>query len=236
MKRRYRTMRRTPELTAAAVLCVTLIWSASISAQPEAAAALESPHWAYEIRVGRFEPDLSGFDTFYGDDSESLYALAGSYRFKDWLEVGGEYGHTRARGVGFLTNSEALGGSVRYQLNPVHVFANFVFQREPDQLVVPYLGIGAAIARYKQEVAQQSDSTGRTDVGYSARVGVRFMLGATRRPLSMSGSPYQRSFIFLEAQELSFDADTVEVAGQSAAVDLGGLAYSLGFRMEFDFN
>jgi len=155
---------------------------------------------------------------------------------KDWLEIGGEYAHTRARGAGILTNSEELGGSVRYQLNPLQVFSNFIFQREPDQLVVPYVGVGLAVAKYEQEISQQGTSKGRTDTGYSARVGVRFMIAAKKRPLSMTGSPWQRSFVFLEAQEMSFDADTIEVGGQSASIDLGGRAWSLGFRMEFDFN
>jgi len=218
-------MTQTPTITAALLACAALAFTVTGRAQ-ETSAALDSPRWAYEFRAGVFEPDLNLFEVFYGDDSENLYAIAGSYRFKDWLELGGEYSYMRAKGVGILTSSQALGGSVRYQLNPVHVFANFILQREPDQLVVPYAGIGLAIARYEQEVAQQSDSKGRTDSGYSTRLGVRFMLGARRRPMSMSGSPYQRSFIFLEAQDLSFEADSIE---------LGGRAYSLGFRMEFDF-
>jgi opacity protein-like surface antigen len=219
-------MKTTRTAAAALIGCASLMSAMTVPAQ-ETQSALESPRWAYEFRAGVFEPDLDLFEVFYGNDSESHYALAGSYRFKDWLEVGGEYSHMRANGVGVLTSSQALGGSVRYQLNPVHVFANFIFQREPDQRVVPYAGVGLAVARYEQEVAQQSDNKGRTDAGYSARAGVRFMLSARRRSTSMAGSPYQRSFIFLEAQELSFEADSIE---------LGGLAYSLGFRMEFDFH
>jgi len=223
----------------AATIALTLTvsaWSVEVAAQQSDPPELASPRWTYEIRIGRFEPDLDGFEFFYGNDNERLYALAGSFRVKDWLEIGGEYAHTRARGAGILTSSEELGGSVRYQLNPVQVFSNFIFQRESDQLVVPYVGIGLAVAKYEQEISQQGTSKGRTDMGYSARVGVRFMIAARKRPLSMSGSPWQRSFVFLEAQEMSFDADTIEVGSQSASVDLGGRAYALGFRMEFDFN
>jgi hypothetical protein len=219
-----------------ALTFASLACSLSAAAQRSDAPERASPRWTYEIRIGRFEPDLDGFETFYGNDNENIYALAGTYRLKDWLEIGGEYAHMRAGGAGILTSSQALGGSVRYQLNPVHVFSNFIFQREPDQLIVPYAGVGLAVAEYEQEVAQQGTSKGRTDTGYSARLGVRFMIAATRRPLGMAGSPYQRSFVFLEAQETSFDADTIEIAGQSASVDLGGRSYSLGFRMEFDFN
>ena len=226
MRPRWFSTMKTARATAAALLvCVAIGGAPDAWAQGSTESSMESPHWAYELRAGLFEPDLPLFEIFYGDDTETLYALAASYRVKDWLEVGGEYAYTRAKGVGILTSEQALGGSVRYQLNPFQLFANFVFQREPDQRVVPYAGIGLAVARYEQKVSQQSDNKGRTDAGYSARLGVRFMIGSRRRPVSMSGSTYQRSFVFLEAQDMSFEQDSIE---------LGGQAYSLGFRMEFD--
>lgn len=195
---------------------------------------IESPRWTYELRGGILEPDLDQFETFYGDDNESYFALAGSYRFRDWLEVGGELGHMSADGVGFLTQSQQLGGDVEYTLNPVQIYANFIFQGAPGRRVVPYAGIGLVSAMYEQEVAQQEDREGRSDLGYSARVGVRFRI-ATHGPLEPStvryGSLYWRAFLFLEAQYVS-----AEIDNDIETIDLGGDAYLLGFRMEFDFD
>jgi hypothetical protein len=188
---------------------------------------IESPRWTYEIRAGYYEPDLDGFAMFYGDDAEKYYGLAGSYRFKDWLEFGGEYSQLRAKGVGFLTSSQVLGGSVTYRLSPVQIYSNFIFQRRPMQRVVPYLGVGLTMAVYEQNVGGQGSTDGRTDLGYSAKLGVRFLVGSRGpRPASTAGgSPYLRSYVFLEVQQLSIEADNTE---------LGGEAYVIGFRMEFD--
>jgi opacity protein-like surface antigen len=199
-------------------------WQAAAQSPP---APIESPRWNYEIRGGYLRPDLDQFATFYGDREETYYGLAGSYRFLDWLEVGGEYGQMQAEGVGFLTSSQQLGGTVKYRLNPVHVFTNFIFQRTPRQRVVPYLGAGATVAAYEQEVESQPDRDGRTDIGYSVRAGVRFAL-ASHGPMtspSYAGSRYWRGYLIVEAQHMTFEVDDV---------DLGGDAYVLGFRMEFD--
>ncbi len=129
-------------------------------------------------------------------------------------------------GVGFLTETGTLGGSVKYRLDPLHVFANWIFQSDPMQRVVPYFGAGLLVMRYEQEVELQPDIEGRTDLGWSARAGVRFRV-ASHGPLRVTsdGSPYWRSFVFLEAQRMSAETDSV---------DLGGDAVVLGFRMEFD--
>jgi hypothetical protein len=94
--------------------------------------------------------------------------------------------------------------------------------------VVPYVGAGLLVMRYEQQVELQPDTEGRSDLGWSARAGVRFRI-ASHGPQRMasSGSPYWRSYIFLEAQEMSAESDGVE---------LGGDAVVLGFRMEFDLN
>lgn len=201
------------------------------SGQAIAQAAVESrdsPRWSYEIRAGYYAPDLDLFEVFYGDDTETLYSLTGSYRFKDWLELGGEYGQMRAKGVGILTSSQALGGSVTYRLELAHIYANFVFQRSPGQRVIPYLGLGVAVGAYHQAVTHQSSSDGRTDVGYSARLGIRFLAasrGLSSASTSRSGTPW-RSYAFLEAQRISIEVEDTQ---------LGGDSYLVGFRMEFDF-
>jgi len=187
-----------------------------------------SPRWSYEVRGVYFKPDLELFEAFYGDDSDEYLGLAMTYRFSDRFELGGEYGLMKTNGVGLLTETGELGGSVEYRLDPFHVFANFIFQREPMQRVVPYVGAGLFVARYEQDVEFQPDIEGRTDAGWSARLGVRFQVGS-HGPVPVrsrsDGSPYWRSYVFLEAQKSSAEVDDI---------DLGGSALLLGFRMEFD--
>jgi hypothetical protein len=207
----------------------TLLFSAHLPAQT-APGAIESPRWTYEIRGGYFYPDLDLFETFYGDDKEGYFSLAGTYRISDRFELGGEYGYLKANGRGILTSTAELGAAVEYRLSPIHLFANFVFQRAAHQRLVPYLGVGLTVATYQQEIELQPSIDGRTDLGYSARIGLRLLLKSYGPNLAMSssaGSPYWRSFVFLEAQQMS-----TEVEG----IDLGGALYALGFRTEFDLN
>jgi opacity protein-like surface antigen len=190
-------------------------------------AAVESPRWTYELRGAYFKPDLEQFATFYGDDTDSLLGIAGTYRLRDWLELGGEYGWMEETGVGLLTETRTLGGTVELRLNPAHVFANYIFQRAIDQRVVPYVGAGLMVMRYEQKVDFQDDIEGRTDAGWSARAGVRFLI-KTHEPTSRSsGAPYWRALAFFEAQHMSAEVDDI---------DLGGNAVVVGFRMEFELN
>lgn len=214
-----------------AVLAASLLACTAARAQDDEE-RIASPRWAYDLRGGYIEPDLDDFKTFYGDDTETYFSLAGSYRFRDWLEVGGELSHMKADGVGFLTTSQQLGGDVKYRLNPVQIYANFIFEGQPERRVVPYVGLGLMSAYYKQEIEQQPDRNGHSDLGYSARVGLRFRV-ATHGPVTSepvrNDSPYWRAFIVLEAQHMS-----AEVGNEAETIDLGGEAYMLGFRMEFD--
>jgi opacity protein-like surface antigen len=191
--------------------------------------SLDSPRWTYELRGIYFRPDLPQFSTFYGNDHSTYFGIAGTYRLLDRLELGGEYGLMKEHGVGVQTNSGLLGGSVEYRLDSFHVFANWIFQNEPTQRVVPYVGAGLLVMRYEQSVELQPKIEGRTDPGWSARAGVRFQV-ASVGPVPRSSSTessYWRAYMFLEAQHMSAKVD-----GQN----LGGDAAVLGFRMEFNFH
>ena len=94
--------------------------------------SLDSPRWTYELRGIYFRPDLPQFSTFYGNDHSTYFGIAGTYRLLDRLELGGEYGLMKEHGVGVQTNSGLLGGSVEYRLDSFHVFANWIFQNEPQ--------------------------------------------------------------------------------------------------------
>ncbi len=218
-------MLTTARFVAALALCV--LFTPRVSAQ--GSGSLDSPRWSYELRGVYFEPELPQFSTFYGSDHSTYFGLAGTYRLLDRLELGGEYGLMREHGVGVLSDSNTLGGSVEYRLDSFHVFANMVFQSEPTQRVVPYVGGGLLVMRYEQAVAQQATVEGRTDLGWSGRAGVRFMVGSVG-PVARSSSTessYWRSYMFIEAQHMSAKVDSQ---------NLGGNAFVLGFRMEFNFN
>ena len=202
-----------------AVLVLGLLLTTQVSAQ-----GTDSPRWTYELRGIYFRPDLPQFAAFYGDSHTAYFGLAGTYRFLDQIELGGEYGQMKEHGVGVQSNSGALGGSVEYRLESFQVFANWIFQSESTQRVVPYIGAGLLVMRYRQAVDLQPTVEGRTDPGWSARAGVRFQVA------SGSGSAESsnwRSYMFVEAQHMS-----AKVEGQN----LGGNAFVLGFRMEFNFD
>ncbi len=210
----------------AAVLAVGLVAMAPVAAQE---GVLDSPRWTYELRGVYFRPDLAQFSTFYGDSHSTYLGLAGTYRLLDRLELGGEYGLMKERGVGVLSDTGALGGSVEYRLDSFHVFANWIFQNEPTRRFVPYVGGGLLAMRYKESVELQPTIEGRTDPGWSARAGVRFQI-ASVGPVPRTGSSessYWRSYVFVEAQRTSAKVD-----GQN----LGGDAFVVGFRMEFNLN
>ena len=198
-------------------------------ARSQGSGSLDSPRWTYELRGIYLRPDLPQFSTFYGNDHSTYFGIAGTYRLLDRLELGGEYGLMKEHGVGVQTNSGLLGGSVEYRLDSFHVFANWIFQNEPTQRVVPYVGAGLLVMRYEQSVELQPKIEGRTDPGWSARAGVRFQV-ASVGPVPRSSSTessYWRAYMFLEAQHMSAKVD-----GQN----LGGDAAVLGFRMEFNFH
>jgi len=194
-----------------------------VATQAAAQGSLDSPRWTYEVRAVDFRPDLAQFSTFYGDSHSTYFALAGTYRLLDRLELGGEYGRMTEHGVGVLSDTGALGGSVEYRLDSLHVFANWIFQRDPSQRVVPYLGGGLLVMRYEQTVDLQPTISGRTDPGWSARAGVRLQVASVG---PQPQGAYWRSYLFAEAQRMSAKVD-----GQN----LGGDAFVLGFRMEFNF-
>ena len=184
------------------------------------------PHWNFEIKGGYFFPDLPDYETFYGDDKDFYFALASSYRFRNWLEFGGEIGHMSDSGVGIQPGSGQLGGKVRYTLIPVHAFVNFMYQRNYSQWLVPYIGAGLSVAYYNQDIDQQPDRNGLTDVGGMARAGIRLFVNPLDPSTAARASKgvLQRSYLFLEAQYFTTEVDNT---------DLGGKVYLLGFRLEF---
>jgi opacity protein-like surface antigen len=192
----------------------------------EQAAEQFSPRWMYELKAGYTYPELDGYDTFYGDDRETSFAVAGGYRINDLLEIAAEIAHMRDEGLGTDAAGELSGAEVTLRLVPLHVFATYVHQPRAERRLVPYAGLGFAVVWYDQGVELQDSRDGRTDVGVSARIGVRWLLGQKgTRASRRNGSIYSRSYAFAEAQQVDADVDDIE---------LGGTTYTIGFRFELE--
>jgi opacity protein-like surface antigen len=204
-------------------------WSADQAAvdPQEETAEYAAPRWALEFKGGKYKPDLERYKEFYGSDTNTFLAIGGAWRVNNWFELGGELGYSKDRGVGLLQNSGETGGSVKYTLMPLQLFANFRYDRSLNQLFVPYAGIGVVTAWYRQEIDQQPDRKGRTDVGGSARVGLQLLLNRLDKGSAqyLRGDRRLRSYLFLEGQYFSTKVD---------GIDLGGEIFLLGLRMEFD--
>jgi opacity protein-like surface antigen len=190
-------------------------------------ASYAAPRWALELKGGQYKPDLELYETFYGDDKNSYWAIAGAYRLTNWLELGAELAYSNDEGKGALPVNGILGGQVDYTLMPLQIFLNVRYDSSPDQLFVPYAGIGIVSAWYKQIIDQQPSREGRSDIGGSARVGVQLQLTNLDRSVARNNSSNRRlkTYIFLEGQVFSTEVD---------GVDLGGEIYLLGLRFEFD--
>jgi opacity protein-like surface antigen len=204
------------------------LWSVSaVTWSADQAAAYAAPRWALEFKGGKYEPDLENYKEFYGSDTNTFLAIGGAWRVNNWFELGGELGYSKDRGVGLLPNSGETGGNVKYTLMPLQLFANVRYDRSLNQLFVPYAGIGLVTAWYRQEIDQQSDRKGRTDVGGSARVGLQLLLNRLDKSSAqyLRGDRRLRSYLFLEGQYFSTKVD---------GIDLGGEVFLLGLRMEFD--
>jgi len=211
--------------------CCVFAFTALLTFRPAAAVADDDAKlapWVFEIKGGIFEPDLPLYKEFYGSDDDIYFAVAFAYQFKRWLELGGELGFMKDSGVGVQLDNNAVGGKVKYTLVPASLYVNFLGKFSPDPLFIPYVGGGITSAYYKQDIESQSNRSGRTDIGFNARAGIRLALNRfdPRTASRASDGGLINSYLYLEGQYFTTEVDDI---------DLGGIAYLLGLRLEFDF-
>ena len=199
------------------------LYAASGLAQDDAALT-SPPPWVLEVKTGRFEPDLDGYERFYADEEARTYAISFAYRFKPWLEVGSEIAYARDQGFGIQSLSGMPGGTVKYTLIPARIFVNFLALVKENQLAVPYVSVGATRAYYKQDVELQSEVDGRTDLGAFVRIGIQLSMDRLDPGTANRRSALKRTYLFFESQRFTSEVDNI---------DLGGDAYVLGIRFEF---
>ncbi|HSN70617.1 MAG TPA: hypothetical protein VLT59_03875 [Steroidobacteraceae bacterium] len=187
-------------------------------------ARADAADWSVELKGGRFTPDLDDYGEFYGGDDSAYFAIAATWLARPWLEVGTELGYFDDDGVGVLPATGGRGAPVEYTLWPLHVFATVRGLFAPGQLFVPYAGAGATIAYYEQQVSQQPDRSGRTDLGWNARAGVQLLLDRVDPVTAAESGLLENTYLFVEGQWFSTEIDDI---------DLGGYAWLLGFKLEF---
>ena len=186
---------------------------------------------ALDLRVRGiyFRPDLAQFSTFYGDDHQHLFRPRGNLSIARPARARRRVRLMKERGVGVLTDSGALGGSVEYRLDPSTCSRTGSFSARRRSASFRTSAPGSSSCATNRPSTCRPTIEGRTDPGWSARAGVRFQI-ASVGPVPRSSSTessYWRSYMFVEAQRMSAKVD-----GQN----LGGDVFVLGFRMEFNFH
>jgi len=191
-----------------------------------------TPGWTIEFKGGRLEPELESFAEFYGEKDTGYVAGSFAYRFKPWFEAGAEVGYLRDRGVGILAEQGVPGGGVVYSLMPLHLQVTMRGQFKPDQLFVPYFGLGVTSAYYRQEVELQEDRTGWSDTGSFGRVGIELYLNRLDPGAAgggLSDGVIKQSYLYLEAQRFSAEKEGNELGGDAIVV---GLRFTFGRAIE----
>jgi len=206
---------------AALFCCVTSLATADDS-------AVDKPAWSFEFKGGRYHPALDGYSDYFGRNRTDELAVTLARKVFRVVEVGVELGRVHDKGVGALPLNHATGGTVTYDLYPVHAYIALRGVFYENQWLVPYIGGGSTREYYEQSVVGQSTAKGHAD-GSHTRAGLQFLLdrlsGGDAANLQ-SGYGIDNTYLFIEQQ-------TIKAEVKSAKIDLGGKIYLLGLLFEF---
>ena len=206
---------------AALFCCVTSLAAADDS-------DVEQPAWSFEFKGGRYHPTLDGYSDYFGRTRTDELAVALARKVFRVFEVGVEAGRVHDKGVGTLPLNQTTGGTVTYDVYPVHAYLVLRGVFYENQWVVPYIGGGATREYYEQSVVGQSTAKGHAD-GSHTRAGVQFLLdrlsGSDAANLQ-SGFGIDNTYLFIEQQAVKAEVKSVKI-------DLGGKVYLLGLLFEF---
>jgi hypothetical protein len=128
-----------------------------------------------------------------------------------------------------LAGNNTPGGHVKYKLIPASLYVSVFGKFVPGQWVIPYAGIGATMAWYGQSIDAQPNRNGHSDLGYQAKAGLQLWLNGLDRSTAKRAEKggLINSYLFIEGQYFSTEVDDI---------DLGGVTWLLGLRLEFDFS
>lgn len=189
---------------------------------------VEKPSWSFEFKGGRYHPTLDEYADYFGKSRADELAFAFARKVFRVFEAGVEVGRVHDKGVGGLPLNQTTGGTVIYELYPVHAYLVLRGVFYENQWVVPYVGGGSTREYYKQRVEGQSTSKGHAD-GSHTRAGLQFLLD---RLSGSDAANMQRSFD-IENTYLFIEQQTIKAEVKSTQVDLGGKVYLLGLLFEF---
>jgi hypothetical protein len=189
-------------------------------------ADVDQPHWTFEMKAGRFMPDLPEWNRFHNRKYMPEYAASVAYKLIRQIEAGVEAGYLTTKGIAFAPQHNLLTGSVTYTLYPVNAFVLFRGIIRESQWLVPYAGGGYTKMFYRETVEDQSAIKGSVN-GYHARAGIQILLdgldpgGANNLTMEYG---ILHSYLFIEAR---YSRAVV------SSINLGGTSYLSGLMFEF---
>jgi len=188
--------------------------------------ALEAPHWTFDIKAGRFMPDLPDWRSYYSRNYVTEYGTSLAYKFIRQAEVGVEAGYLSAKGLAKAPAHQLNTGSVTYTLYPVNAFILFRGIVKENQWIVPYAGGGYTRMYYRESIEDQGTIKGSAN-GYHARAGLQILLDGLDP--SASGNMFIEYGIF--HTYLILEARYTHAVVSST--NLGGKSYLAGLLFEF---
>ena len=206
---------------AALLCCVTSLAMAEDS-------RVEKPAWSFEFKGGRYRPTLDGYADYFGRARADEQAFALARKVFRVFEAGVEVGRVHDQGVGGLPLNGTVGGTVTFDLYPVHAYLAVRGIFYENQWLVPYIGGGPSRVYYEQSVVGQSTSKGSA-TGSHTRAGLQFLLDR----LSGSDATNLRNSFGVDNTYLFLEQQTIKAEVKSVKVDLGGKVYLLGLLFEF---
>jgi len=186
--------------------------------------ALDQPNWSFEIKGGKFAPELANWAQFYGSRDMPEYAMAIAYKIKRQIEIGVEGGFLEDRGHAYAPLHQTAAGRVIYNLYPVNAFVLFRGVFDENQWIVPYAGGGYTKMFYREKIEGQDTVSGSAN-GYHARGGLQFLLDGLDQ--SAANGLYMdygvfHTYFFIEAKYTRAVVSGTNIGGTSY---LGGLLF-----------
>lgn len=222
-RRNILTMRR-----AHALCCALMLTLIAAPAPAQSSDAAPSPSWSMELKLGRFQPDVPDWETYYGSDTTRAFSLALGHKLLRTLEVGAELVYGSDRGEGHLPLNDTRGGAVLYEFAPVNAYIVARGVLSERQWLVPFIGAGIGKLYYRQHVTGGPSNEGSTS--YSVvRAGVQLLLD---RFSPSSAATLQRGY-GIEHTYLIVDVQRSRAEVDATSWDLGGTAWLAGLLFEY---
>jgi hypothetical protein len=215
-------------MKAVALLTVSVLSGVGVTDAWAQMQADAPPHWSFELRGGRFAPEVPAWKLYYDDDNFSEFALAIGRKLTRQIEVGGEIRHGSDRGVGDLPLNESRGGDVLYEAYPLQAYVLLRAVLSENQWFVPYVGVGLGRVYYRQSVKNGDKREGDTQA-YSWRAGIQCLLDG----LSPSSATNLRRGYGIDHTYLVIDYQSTRAEVDSTNWDIGGKTVSVGLLFEY---